>query len=506
MKTLLLVLNLILLFPAVGQVSTFSKFYGKDSFYCASPTVIADGDSITLLGLFYGYNRQGHLFIKSDLNGNEAYRFVNGKPDTIFSGHYALCANRTSTGHFILSGGVARTGAQTGYDVLYKLKSNLDTEFVHTLNTASGCSYLPFASELSDKNYLLAGWRQDCVVGANRIATFIKTDTLGNIIWIKEEPHPNVSEFSSTSVISDRFYVMDQIATDGNTGDSVIQIHKYDNDGNLIWKRSFGHEGFNNKTGPLIPTHDGGAVYVLNIIDTNSILGHPTIYMPAIIYRLDSSGAILWQRWLNGANLFSIHETSSGSLVFCESRGGVVNEPEYSTKLSGELFKTDRDGNILWKKRYVEGVDSSQHNYFFDVTEGADCGIFATGQAVPLHGQRNQVWLLKVDSNGCLNGDCPELYTGIKDQEKAADIVVFPNPTQSYFIIAFSETSDFRRYREPVFRLTDVTGRTVSQSILTEQATTFSSEAFSSGVYFYTIRSDGRHIAGGKIVIRPQSQ
>lgn len=496
-----------LLLPAFGQVGTFSKFYGKDSFYCASPTVIADGDSITLLGLFYGYNRQGHLFVKSDLNGNEAYRFVNGKPDTIFSGHYALCANRTSTSHFILSGGVARTGAQTGYDVLYKLKSNLDTEFVHTLNTASGCSYLPFASELSDKNYLLAGWRQDCIINANYIGALIKTDTLGNIIWTKEAPHPNHSGFSCTSVILGGFYVIDQIATDGNTGDSVIQIHKYDNDGNLIWKRSFGHEGFNNTTGPLIPTRDGGAVYIINKLDTNAVFGDPTYSMPSIIYRLDSAGNIIWQKWLTYGNFVSLHETRSGALIFCENLlgkpfSGVLLNNNYS----GALFKLGADGHVIWQQYFLNGIDTNYDNYFWDITEGADGGIFATGQAVPLNGQRNQVWLLKVDSNGCLNGDCPELYTGIKDQEKAADIVVFPNPTQSYFIIAFSETSDFRRYREPVFTLTDVTGRTVSQSILTEQATTFSCESFASGVYLYTIRSDGRYIADGKIVIRPQSQ
>lgn len=502
MKTLTAFIIIVLNLPTFAQVSTFSKFFGKDSFYCSGPTVIASGDSIVLLGLFYGYNTQGHLFIKTDINGVEAYRFVNVKSDTFFSGHYALCANRTSTNHFILSGQVARSGAQVAYDALYKLRSNLDTEYVRTLNTASGCSYLPFATELSDKNYLLAGYRQDCIINANYIAALIKTDTLGNIIWVKEEPHPNHSGFSCTGAVSKAFYVIDEIVTDANTGDSLIQIHKYDNDGNLIWKKNFGHFGFNNVTGPLIATHDGGIVYVLNTLDTSIAAGSPTNLMPAVIYKLDSSGSIVWQKWLNGANLFSIHETNSGSLVFCESRTGVVNETQVSYRLSGELFKTDGDGNILWKCRYIDGVDTNYHNYFFDVTEGSDGGIFATGQAVPINGQRNQIWLVKVDSNGCLNGNCPELFTGIKEEKKPADILVFPNPAQSQFTVAFGETLDFRRYREPVFELTDVTGRIVLQRILTEQATSFSCSAFAQGVYVYTIRSEGRFVAEGKIIIK----
>ncbi|MBS1686098.1 MAG: T9SS type A sorting domain-containing protein [Bacteroidetes bacterium] len=503
MKTLTAFIIIVLTLPTFAQVSTFSKFFGKDSFYCSGPTVIASGDSIVLLGLFYGYNTQGHLFIKTDINGVEAYRFVNGKSDTFFSGHYALCANRTSTNHFILSGQVARSGAQVAYDALYKLRSNLDTEYVRTLNTASGCSYLPFATELSDKNYLLAGYRQDCIINANYIAALIKTDTLGNIIWVKEEPHPNHSGFTCTGAVSKAFYVIDEIVTDANTGDSLIQIHKYDNDGNLIWKKNFGHFGFNNVTGPLIATHDGGVIYVLNTLDTNAVIGDPTYSMPSIIYRLDSTGNIIWQKWLTYGNFTSLHETKSGAIVFSENLLGL---PFDSTLLnydfSGALFKLGPDGHTIWQQYFKNGVDTSYDNYFFDVTEGTDGGIFATGQAVPLNGQRNQIWLVKVDSNGCLNGNCPQLFTGIQEEERPTDILIFPNPAQSQFTVAFGETLDFRRYREPVFELTDVTGRIVLQRILTEQATSFSCSAFAQGVYVYTIRSEGRFVAEGKIIIK----
>lgn len=504
MKSLFSIVFLILALSGYGQVSTFSKFYGKDSFNCTNYTVLAVEDSIALLSDYFdGFGTQGKLFRKTDLNGNEAYGKIYGKPDTIIAGHYALCANLTSSNRIILGGQIFRAGAQTAYDILFKLKSNLDTEYVRRIDYA-GCSGLVFASELSDKNYLLAGYRQDCVIGANFIATIIKTDTFGNVIWVKEEPHPNHSGFSCTSVVPGGFYVIDQIATDGNTADSLVEIHKYDNDGNLMWKKDFGHAGFNNKTGPLIPTHDGGAVYVLNILDTNQIVGYPTDSMPSVIYRLDSSGNIIWQKWLTYGNFVSLHETRSGAIIFCENllalpwSGG----PLLNMAFSGALFKLGQDGQAVWQQYFKNGIDTSYDNYFWDVTEGADGGIFATGQAVPLHQQKVHTWLVKVDSNGCLNGNCPELYTSIQEESKAPEIFVFPNPAQSHFTVAFGETSDFRRYREPIISITDMTGRVISQTVLTEQATTFSCESFAMGVYFYTIRSDGKPIIDGKLIIK----
>lgn len=502
-RSILITIFLVLTLPSIGQVSTFSKFFGVDSFYSTNYTVLADGDSVVLLGDYLdGISRQGPLFIKTDIDGHEAYRTQWIKPDTIFGGHFALCGNVTSSHYFIVGAQMFRSGAINAYDVLCKLKSNLDTEYIKVLNYSPGCSYLPFATELSDKNYLMAGYKRDCN-STKLSALLIKTDTLGNIIWTLEESHPNNSFFTCTSPFIGGFYVIGQIETDNNAGDSLLQIHKYDNDGNLIWKKDFGRPGFNNVTGPMIPTRDGGLLYILNRLDTNAVLGAPTYTMPSVIYRLDRGGNLIWQKWLTYGNVVSIHETKSGSIVFCENLLALpFSGPLLNNAFSGALFKLGADGHAIWQQYFTEGVDTNYDNYFFDVTEGADGGIFATGQAVPLHGQHNQIWLVKVDSNGCLNGNCPQLYTGIKEENESVGVLVYPNPARSQFTVAFSETSDFRRYREPVFELTDVTGRTVLQSTLAEQSMTFSCDGLAQGVYLYAIRSESRFVVSGKVVIR----
>jgi hypothetical protein len=169
--------------------------------------------------------------------------------------------------------------------------------------------------------------------------------------------------------------------------------------------------------------------------------------------------------------------------------------------LGGAFLKLDKDGNTIWQNLFFG--DSAENNYFFDVTEASDGGIVAIGQATnPATGQLSS-WLLKVDSNGCMNGDCPTLYTGITDiSAEQGRFMVFPSPAGVQYTVAVTETAYMQQYHDLAFCLYDLTGRMVYQQPLTEQATTIARGDLPTGMYIWHISDGGRNLSNGKIVMR----
>lgn len=447
---------------------------------------------------FDGTTFQGFFFIKTDINGNEAYRFLIRKPDTILGFHYGLEAHKTHTGQYIFGGQIFKRTDHVTNVYLYKLNHQLDTTYIKEINH-SDCSYVGAAIELSDNNYLLAGYKKSCQTGISN-ALMVKTDTDGNIIWQYEEQHPNNSAFYYPAAVNNGFYVTTPINNADQQTDSIIEVRKYDNNGQLKWTLPLGVPGQLNFSSVFTATRDGGGVQVLSTIDTSH--SDPRAYNPSVIYRFDSNGHIIWQKWLVGTNVSSICEISNEALVFAQSSFGTYSDTIYWHNYRGQLFCLNNVGSMVWDKLYTHGVDTTDDSYFFDVTQSSDGGILATGQATQLGTQHNVAWLVKVDSNGCLNGDCPRLYSAVSEINDQNRFIVFPNPSTTQYTIALKETQFMHDYKSLTFSLYDLTGRIIKGQSIDEQVTTIQRGDASEGLYLWQISDGSRVLSKGKLIFK----
>ncbi|CAK9250857.1 unnamed protein product [Sphagnum jensenii] len=492
-------------------ISTFTRFYAQDSLtYNSGGAVIADGDSLVLILEFWdSATFQGFFFTKTDLSGNEAYRTMLKRNNTTYGAIYGGDAHRTGDGDFII--GTSEYQRNSDYDtgILIKLHNNLDIDYVRSFPD-SNFSVLGSAEQLSDGGYLLAGQGGYVDTSGDVIEAFnawmIKTDTAGNIIWQNEEVHSTYSSFYYTDAINGGFMIRLGVASTYGNGDSLDEVRKYDNQGNLKWTVGFGVPGHDNLSGPMIATHDGGGILVINALDTSAPnLGAITV--PGVIYKFDSNGNIQWQKWIplangsNNMNLTSLEQTRSWSIILVESLTDLPLGSTNNQHLGGAFLKLDKDGNTIWQNLFFG--DSAENNYFYDVTEASDGGIVAIGQATnPATGQLSS-WLVKVDSNGCMNGDCPTLYTGITDiSAEQGRFMVFPSPAGVQYTVAVTETAYMQQYHDLAFCLYDLTGRMVYQQPLTEQATTIARGDLPTGMYMWHISDSGRNLSNGKIVMK----
>jgi hypothetical protein len=495
-------------------VPTFSRLYAQDTVYQQGADIFSAGDSLVLVSSFWtqnplGNNFQGYYFIKTDLSGNEAYRMIMQNPNTFYGGIFGLQGQYTSDGKVLL--GASRwNSSNIDSTLLIKLNDNLTIDYQRYIPNNNSFSYLHSAKQLSDNNYIVtgqAGYMDNSGNWLSDNAWMAKTDTAGNVIWQVEEAHSNYSGFAYAGPVTDGFIVQLGVCTpiNGNE-DSIIEVRKYDNNGNLKWTTPLGIPGKRNGGGPLIATQDGGAVQVLNVLDTVS-QDSSVFQDPGVIYKLDSNGNIQWQYWLQliggqgSCNVSSMTETRSGSIVLVESLTILPLGSPLHPHLGGAFLKLSNDGNTIWQNLFF--ANTVYDSRFYDVTEAADGGIAAIGQATDSATRHQATWLVKVDSNGCMNGVCPTNYTNITNiSAEQGRFMVFPNPAGSQFTVAVTETSFMQDYRDLNFTLYDLTGRMVYEQSLTEQATTIQRGDMPTGMYIWHISDAQRNIANGKMVIR----
>lgn len=245
-------------------------------------------------------------------------------------------------------------------------------------------------SSSSDKNMygLNKGNKQDYMSDA----IIIKYDKNGNIQWKKSFGGSLYDRFKSVVVTNDGGYVVVGYSssndkdmyglTKGNInwyqGDAIIV--KYDENGNLIWKKSFGgrdDETLNNIT----IDNDGGFIAVGY---TNSSDGDIKSLNKgdgdAVIVKFDKNANIIWSKTFGGSLFDSFEDvtaTNDGYVVV----GLSESEDEDMKKLNkgycdALIVKYRKDGKIIWKKTFGgSGFDSFSSIIF------KDRGFFIVGHS-----------------------------------------------------------------------------------------------------------------------------
>jgi hypothetical protein len=124
-------------------------------------------------------------------------------------------------------------------------------------------------------------------------------------------------------------------------GYQSIFLLKYSTDGELIWNRTWGGEGYSMGRG--IATSNG-AVYVCGIRYTEN-------ESRALLLKFDEDGSLLWSRtWLGGVGAY-------GRGVALDSTGNVYVAGYFvnNTKSLSFLLKYDPEGSLIWTRTFNDG-------------------------------------------------------------------------------------------------------------------------------------------------------
>ena len=333
-----------------GDMVWNKSFGGTDCNYGSSVQQTADGGYI-ITGSTYGYyfDYSNAVLIKTDSNGNKIW-------NRTFNEGWGYSAQQTTDGGYII------TGYHDDDVWLIKTDSNgdkvWDRTFWYTLDYS--CSeWGNSVQQTTDGGYIITGiiLSSDPFNEINDI-WLIKTDSNGRKEWDKTFGGPIwIDEGLSVQQTTDRGYIIVGYTYSRGAGDDDVWLIKTDSNGNKIWDKIFGRKTYrttNSDGGRSVQqTTDGGYIIAGYSED---IFG---LRNDVWLIKTDNNGDMMWSRTFGGTGLdegFSVQQTTDGGYIIAGFTS-TVDTFEYDVL----LIKTDSQGKSktlssgnLWFERLLE--------------------------------------------------------------------------------------------------------------------------------------------------------
>ncbi len=253
--------------------------------------------------------------------------------------------------------------------------------------------------------YSLAGYSR--TFGASeQNAWLVKTDDEGNLQWTQNYGGGNIAsaEFWSHVRTSDDGYALCGQHRELNQGqndymDGQVYVVKTDGEGDEIWSRTFG--GAEPDLGTdIVETEDGGFVIAGARHDRDEGVSDSDYYL----IKVDEDGDLLWSRTygLNGRMrdevCYSLQVCADGGFILT---GKAINpEGENDEHYDVWLVRTDENGQLLWSQYYGGNANDCGSGVILT----GDGGYASAGTSQPFQGGRENAFLIKIEPDA-LNGE-----------------------------------------------------------------------------------------------------
>jgi len=344
------------------------------------------------------------------------------------------------------------------YGILYYLSSDCDTLWTKKI---IGDGYTAFwnTAYKNDTIYLVGATRDTILYYSYMY--LVAVDTLGNTIWERKYGTGEIDELGLTvdQFENGNFVVgggLENVAgglyTDG-------KFYKADKTGEAYFSKKYSTTG---DDGPAKVKVGHGNDYLIMANQIDTTINEGDYQYVWIISRLDTAGNYIWRRFFNRPEFLEIwqhRENMDGSIIVCGT--AVVDS---LGEFHGYIAKLDADGNLLWERDYT--TDAEYDAYFFDVQQTWDKGYIVSGSAVgDIDGEPNQqMWLVKLDSMGCLVPGCDEVPI-INPPKRDALFSIYPNPVTNTSTVEIHIPSTFNVIHgaELELNIYDVNGRLVDR-------------------------------------------
>jgi hypothetical protein len=341
--------------------------------------------------------------------------------------------------------GYASDGANL-YPILWTILCN-GTLLKSTIFSDSGSSLIRgdyMLSDLLGNHYLTASYQY--APGALD-SYIIKVDKNDSVLWKKRYGSLGVwDEYVTSACLLNTGNVMvGNWKFDQNLPNmkSYTWLFEIDTIGAIV-RQWFDSDSTMEASG-LKQTKDGGFIYASKKILSQDI---GDVYTHSTVIKLDS---IFNKQWTWESDLLmgysidgiDIEELSNGDFIVC-GNGNYLN-PNH-TLLSAFIMRLRSDGFVAWKNGYTAMDTDGVENFLNDIDVLPDGSYVAVGYTrLPSSvqsTQRQQAWILKVDSNGCVIENC---LVGVKNEPQATtepkhQIKVYPNPATDVVMVDYGFT------------------------------------------------------------------
>jgi len=423
------------------------------------------------------------------------------------------------------------------------------TNYPYKIQPASHYNNYGAAISSDESSFYFCGLVE--VNGAPADIFLMKTDASGDSLWLKTYGGPFVDVAATVFFRTDTTLLLYSDYSLGPNNNDVILLLETDLEGNIIWEGTYGDESGMVARMDILQFGNGDIVF--NYLSCNKS-GSCTAGDEQIlkVTRIDSAGEELWTSdayYFNkfgtssmvslddGGYLLSFHRDNPSNgflyppiLIWLDSMGNFVKQYDFPedteswisslTKTSsgiivgsgfvdkwdlgfaGWVFAMSQEGDLLWNREIIDYRFPARANILNAVAEAENGGLILTGFIMDtflnnVPGIYNQnIWLLKLDSSGCLEPGCGDLQTvNTGPAASRSTIALFPNPAgPSTNVVLPPDTP------RATFSLYDLTGHLVLRRPLGPGLNEVPLDAAGPGFYLYEVNDGEKRLMSGKLV------
>ncbi len=359
---------------------SWARTYGGPEYEWASDIQGTSDGGYIVAG--YSSTFGGLWILKLDVNGKIEWQKVY----SINGDEWATGVQQTSDGGYIVAGVI--TSPDTDVWDIWVLK--LDHRGNVMWQKAYGTPNYDVPSEIhqtANGGYVVAGNTKFFTNDTD--GWILKLDSYGNIEWQKTYRKRGFDLISSIQPNEDGGYVVCGTTNSSGAGGSDLWVLKLDAEGNVLWQKTYGGSG--NDEGRTIRTApDGG--YIVAGKTTSFGAGGADLW----VLKLDENGTVMWQK------TYGDSDYEGFSSMDVTSDGGCVIAGGYSERWDAWVLKLDASGNVEWQRTYGRHIEGDDANAIQQTSDG---GYIVGGTVWTSRSIHNDLWVLKLDSEGKVNFD-----------------------------------------------------------------------------------------------------
>ncbi|MEZ2413805.1 hypothetical protein ACA086_02500 [Muriicola sp. E247] len=182
---------------------------------------------------------------------------------------------------------------------------------------------------------------------------------------------------------------------------------KLDSNGELQWRKYFGGTN-NDRAHAVVSAHDGGYVMAGFSESDDFDISDPRGSYDFWVVKIDSEGEFVWERSYGGSGIDiaqDITKTEDGGYIITGST--ISMDGDVAATHGGSevwVIKIDAQGNLLWERTF----GGSDFEAAESIRPTADGGFVVIGNAkstdqdVKTNAGQNDLWVLKIDTQGRL--------------------------------------------------------------------------------------------------------
>lgn len=298
---------------------------------------------------------------------------------------YATCVHQTNDGGYIIFGETDSYDPNFWEGLLIKTDSNGDTLWTKHLGN-SAFYFFQSGVDLNGSGYVAVGFTKIGAADPEDI-WLVKTDDNGNIVWTKTFGGSERDVPSSIYRTTDGGFIISGSTESPSAGDLDALLIKTDSDGNLEWSKNYG--GTERDIASDVKQIDDGGYIIAGHTES---FGHVNNYNDAWLIKTDNDGDTMWTKtWGSDEHdgAMSVVQTMDGGFVWTGYR-------KMSTFIQDLwIVKTDADGNTLSSKTYGGTFNSIGRC----INNKDDGSLIITGNYYNEVTNTRDIWLLNYDPN-----------------------------------------------------------------------------------------------------------